>query len=420
MKLAPLLFATSVSVNAAFIGYVALRLAHPATAPTARLSQTAAQPRKGPDPLAKQFATAITTNDYAALRDLLKASGFSDDLVCSIVKKCIWKNYIARINAIYRQPDPKETWWKEGRSWEGITRDQQNAINRLEHEASEQMLQVLGASLDYENEDEKRLAFLPPEKIMKIKKIERDYEELRADIYREQAGFSLPSDDKRYHLLAEEQNRDIYEVMSAEERKAYDLRMSPTANSLRWKISKFDVSQEEYLKIYALQKTFDDKYGSPSDPFASNYNPGAPDTSPSSLEERAVAEQKITREIKALVGDTRYEKTLREEDNDYKKLQAAARRFNLPVDTPDRLYTLLTDTSKSADAIVGNATLSDEGRKQAIAELKNKLETQVHASLGAEAGDVYLEENTTVRNLKQMVENYTQNDSAAAPVIHVQ
>jgi len=417
MKLAPLLFATSVAVNAALIGYVALRLAHPATAPANQLSQIAAQPRKGPDPLAKQFTTAINTHDYAALRDLLKASGFSGDLVYSIVKKCIWENYMARLNAICPQPDPKEIWWKENRWWEKTTQDQQKAINRLEHETSAQILQIVGAYLDDENKEDPRLAFLPPEKILKIRKIEQDYEELRSAIYREQAGFSLPSDDKKYHFLVDEKNRDIYEVLSEEERKAYDLRMSLTSSNIRWNMSKLDFSQEEYLKVYALQKAFDDKHGLP-DPYAINYTPGHPDTT--SFEEQEADKQIIAQKIKALVGDTRYEKSLKEEISDYEKLQAATRRFNLPADTPDRLYTLLTDTAKSADEIVGNATLSDEGRKKAIAELKTKLEAQVHASLGAEAGDVYLEGNSTVRNLQQMVENYTQNDSATAPVIHVQ
>jgi hypothetical protein len=408
----PLLFAASLLANAVFVGYVSLRLAHSATAPADRLSQTAAQPRKGPDPLAEKFATAINTNDYAALRDLLKASGFPDDLVCSIIKKCIWKNYAARTNAIYPHPDPKEIWWKDDRSWEKITRDQQNAIRLLEHEASEKLIQVLGSSLDDEDREEQRLAFLPPEKIIKIKKIERDYAELRGEIYHEQAGFNLPSDDRKYSLLAEEQNRDIYAVMSTEERKAYDLRMSPTASNLRWKMSKLDVSQEEYLKIYAFQKAFDDKHNL-SDPFAPNYIPGPPDVS--TLEEREADKQKITQEIKAVIGDTRYEQSIKEDDNDYRQLQAATRRFNLPADTPNRLYTLLTNTAKSADEIAGNTTLSLTGKKQAIAELKAKIDSQVHASLGAEAGDVYLEGNNVMRNLQQLLETAPQNDASTAP-----
>src|SRR5690606_8329296 len=75
------------------------------------------------------------------------------------------------------------------------------------------------------------------------------------------------SDREQLRFLQEEKRRDLESLLSPEELRAYDLRNSPTAQQLRWKMTKMNATEAEYLQIFDLQQNFDALY-SHNTPFA--------------------------------------------------------------------------------------------------------------------------------------------------------
>ena len=224
--------------------------------------------------------------------------------------------------------------------------------------------------------------------------------------------------------------------MTPAECQAYELRMSPTAQNLIYQMTRFDATEEEYRKIFPLQKAFDEKYNPESgrdyDPFASTpYDEKL-------YEERNKAEKQLQAQIKALIGESRYAESIKKEDHDYQRLQAAARRLDLPPETPDRLYALRDSNAAAIQRITTNASLAPDQKKKALAALAASTSEQVSASLGQEAADAYFKTNGMdwLKELEQgnpvifskdssnwgthsLEENPPSNDAAPAPVIHV-
>lgn len=397
MKRPALLIAVSLAANVALAGCLVWRLfLSPAPSASAPASAVPSAGPVRPAPSAHDFAAAFQNNDLAALHALLQRSGFPDDLVREIVQSRLRQNLFARMRALHPRPQTEAAWWKQ-RDWSAradpaAARAQRDLFRQLEHEAGQEELRILGPA-PVPADDEygvHPLAFLAAEKRLQIQKIEADYEELQREVRDEAEDFSMPSDRAKLRLLEQEKKRDILALMTPEEQKAYDLRMSPTAERLRWEINKFDVSEAEYVRIFALQKAFDDKYQG-DDPFSSAYDEDQPKPA-WSPEEREAEERTLKQRIRALVGEERYLRALKEEDNDYTQLQAAARRFDLPDGTPDRIYGLRETVAASSRQIVDNPSLSAETKKQALADLALRTRQQVRAGLGRDAAEAYLKQ----------------------------
>lgn len=387
----------SLAANAALIGYILRHLAAPPNSLVRFSTPTATGLDHSGKPPATDLATAFQNHDHAALRDLLKAAGFPDDRVREIVQREIWKNYFARHKALVRRDaTPSASWWKNNRDEDepdpAIHREIRKQLRELQREAEAEYLHLLGPDLGNDEHVDEKLAFLSVEKRLQLQRIEQDYDELKNEIHAEIDGFSTPADAAKLRLLKEEQKRDILAVMSPEEQKAYDLRLSETAENLRWEMTKFNATEDEYLKIFALQKAFDEKYASRNDPFGSGYDENAPKPAWSE-EERSAEEAKIKQQIRALIGDERYALSIKKEDYDYRQLQAATRRFDLPADTPDRIYSLRTAVSSAALQITNNPVLSPETRKQALIQLATETRNQVRANLGPEVAEAYFKNN---------------------------
>ncbi len=408
MKPLPLLLAASLVANAALVTVTLRGPSSPSSSdsPSASSPGSSASPSKpsSSSPTSPSSVTippdlvaALNANDPQSLRDLLRAAGLNDDMVRSLVQMHIWKKYEARFKALNprNNPDPNKPWWRDDRSQQNgfaQTKEQREESRRLQREIREETERLLGPDTNSNRWNDQRLSFLSPEKREALKYIQQDYQDIRSEIQQEMQGFRLPSDAEKLRFLQEEQKRDIEALMTPEERVAYDLRLSPTAANLRWEMTCLDVSESEYLKIFALQKNFDDKYPSGGDPFSPGYNPDQPKPS-WSYEERDKAEQALRQQIKSLIGEDRYARAAREQDYEYRQLQSAARRFELPADTPDRIYALRDTVSASARLIADHPSLSPENKKQEMARLAAQTRDQVRSRLGTDIADAYFKNN---------------------------
>jgi hypothetical protein len=404
MKPLPLLLIASLAANAAL---VTVTLRHGASAaagapPDPALSGSSAKAGPSVRPsgeikLPPELVQAINGNDPVVLRDFLRAAGFSDEMVRSIVQMRIWKKYEERMKALNPPPGPDQPWWKNNRADQygrlnRQSRAQREEARRLQHEVRDEIETLLGPDPNQQRWQDQRLSFLPPEKRRDLQKIQQDYQELIGEVQQDINGFQLPSDIEKLRFLEDEQRRDIEALLSPEERLAYELRNSPSANQLRWQMTNLDATEAEYMAIFPLQKAFDEKYN-PQNQYSYGRNYDSPQRDEAYWKERRAAEAALKEQIKSIIGEERFAESVRLQDNDWRQLEAATARLQLPADTPAKLYSLRSATAEAAQQVADNTALNFEQKKQALSDLAAQARTQVRTALGDEGGEAYFKNN---------------------------
>jgi hypothetical protein len=164
------------------------------------------------------------------------------------------------------------------------------------------------------------------------------------------------------------------------------LRKSDTASQLQNAFAGFDVTEEEYKAIYALQDVLEEKYplGAISMALFGGTNMRE------YILARREAQKEVEAQIKETLGDSRYAEYVRGQRRDYQTLQAAAQRFNLSADTVTLTYQAREDAADGAKRISDDKSLDDAGKKEAYAALAARTTGQIRATLGDEVGDAYI------------------------------
>lgn len=393
MRLLPPLLIASLAVNAASFVWIAGRghqsadaaSSSPAAAGSSAQAKSATS-AKGALASSADIVEQLRSGNPESLRDLLRAAGLPDESVRMIVGSAIWRRYGERMKALQPKPDPNKPWWKDNNDWySSMTREQRAEMRRLQQEANAEMTRILGPDKDNHGWgwQDTRYSFLPEEKRKQVQDVEQDYQDLIQEVQQDMNGFQLPSDAEKIRFLMEEKKRDLAALLSPAEFADYELRMSRTAQQLRWKMSKFDASEEEYRKIFAIQKTFDDSQN--LDAWGNSLDRG-----PDSWKKRQEGEKQVGEQIKAALGADRYRDYVRSQNNEYQQLQSAAKRLSLPAETATQVFDLRFEVADAAKRIADNKDIDYDQKLQMLGDLTKATKEKVRAKLGDEASEVYL------------------------------
>lgn len=398
MKPLHLIFTVSLAANLALAAVVVQKrkASAPAAvgsqsqnAPSANFSGAASSPSSSPTAAAEAFAVAAKTGDAVGVRDHLRALGLSEDVVRNVVRAIVGQRYTELQRSITAAQN-SGAYWRSGPTpgnsfnFGGMTREQRNQLRDASRAATKQLEEIMGP--DPLDPSGRRFAFLPPDKASKARDLDRDYSELRMQIMAETEGFRVPADDEKIAFLEKEQRNDLAALLSPEELEAFDLRNSPTAGRLRSRLRDLDLSEGEYKALYAAQKTFDDK-------FASRGAPGDRSSGGDQSQVRTQAQEQLNAEMKATLGEDRFNDYLRNQNNEYRTLEAAAKRFNLPPTAVEQVFSARNQTVASAQRISNDPNLNPDQRRQALSTLAEQTRSQVRTTLGGEVADTYLKNN---------------------------
>jgi len=392
MKALPLLLAASLVANAAFVTVTLRRTASDVESTSASPSSVTetklSSSTQSKTSASTDVVSALKANDPEALRDFLRAAGLPDETVRSIVGTAIWSRYRDRMKALQPKPDHDKPWWKDDQRnnrFGGATREHRTEMRRLQAEANNESTRILGPNKDNHGWgwQDTRLSFLPEEKHQNFREIEQDYQDLIQEVQQEMNGFTLPSDTEKIRFLQAEQKRDLAAILTPAELADYELRMSRTAQQLRWKITRFDGTEEEYRKIFILQKAFDETQN--LDGYGNAVNLGQDD-----WKKRQEAEKALGLQIKESLGAERYAEYIRAQNHEYQQLQAAAKRLALPPATATTVFNLRYEVAAESKRIADNQDVDYDQKIQLLAELGKTTREKVTANLGSEASGVYL------------------------------
>src|SRR6266850_2020823 len=99
-----------------------------------------------------------------------------------------------------------------------------------------------------------------PEKQDQIKALQSKFDDLEQEIYARSKGMLLDEDQEQLRRIAKDREAELAQVLSPEQLEEYQLRNSSTANSMRAQMAGFEASEEEFRKIFRVQKVFDSEF----------------------------------------------------------------------------------------------------------------------------------------------------------------
>lgn len=355
-----------------------------ATRQPAGASSDTAKPQRGsitldgPVPVADIW-TALQQDDLAGYVANLRAAGFPDE----IVRTLVWRRINDQFAAEEAQLRPSPSDWKywTNTSPFQLDQEQQKARAALARQKTALAEALLGPAPPNEIQliqQAHRYGELSPEKIAAIELINRDYNELRRTVNEAAKGFNLPEDWEKLALLQREQDADLAAVLSPEEYRRFQLRNSATASRLRGEFNNISLTEAQFQQLYDLRAPLDQRFNTPGIPLTATEQTARRD-----------AEAALQDSYRAILGDERYTEYQRSRDGAYQQLTRLANRLDLPAANAIAVYDLKTTVESRARELHADRSLSTEQRQAALAALRDSTERTVTAALGERGAAIY-------------------------------
>lgn len=331
-------------------------------------------------PITDQLWQNAVSGDATALQ-AIRDSGLPPELARALIRASIEERFLERQRALYPAPAELKYWasnYDRGR----YTPKDRTAVIDLRREKEKALDELIPGWREEEKMSDSTLSFLSAEKAQRLEMIEEDYGALIANVRNEfssGASVALPSDREKLKYLEKEQRAEIAQLLTPEELAEYDLRQSMTAASLRYGLTAFEPTEEEFRSIFSIQKAeVDDKFGSsylygmlPADERAA----------------RTQAQAKADAEIKTLLGEQRFAEYTRSKDYEYQKLTEITNRLQLPKDRAVEAYTLKTTFEEKLQATLKAST--PETQAQNLAGVKEEADREFTRVLGSKGYEAY-------------------------------
>ncbi|HEX2099477.1 MAG TPA: hypothetical protein VHF69_02370 [Candidatus Synoicihabitans sp.] len=287
--------------------------------------------------------------DDAAYLQHLRTQGWPRRVIRALVAARLDREYAPQRKAILLE-NPVRYW--QGKSGQFFPQQASAATRaRLRQLNWEQHSRLVGLLADEANDPSaeantrRRYGPIAPEKAKHLTMIELDYHELIEQAREAAGGVMLAEDREVIRMLEAERDADMAQLLTPEEKHAYDLRTSPTAVQLRFRLAGFDPSEEEYVAIHQLQKALDDQFRHAN-------------SSPELHAQRQAAQEEVNRQIAAVLGEERYRDYEITTHSSWRQTDAWAKQQQLP-ETATRSLTVLTmEINQRREALSQDRSLS--------------------------------------------------------------
>ena len=345
---------------------------------------------------------ALESTNYVAYIQNLRDFGCPEETVRDIIITDIAKLYGRRKAALRWQAQEDKFWLPHE---VGETPQLHLQLRAIEQEQRELVKGLLGVDLRrelarYTGEDayqQAKIAFLPPEKQSAVIEVQEKYEAMEQDIYLGSRGVFLDEDQEAIKRVQRERDAELAKTLTPEELFEFQLRSSDTANSLRASLGGMNPSQEEFRKLFALKKTFDDQ-------FDNAFNPA----DEKSMEIRVRAEQEamaaLEAETQKILGPERFAQYERAQNGDYQTLRHMAERFNLPNESANAVYDMKLAAERQKQLVELNPGLTEAQRTAMLAAIAKETSRGIAGVMGDQVYKAY------VRNGGQWIDGLATTD----------
>lgn len=382
LKILLALFLLSLVIN---LG-LGLRLSRsPSTAPEASQETPRSNPRTfSPQPAAtlvqapdtnsdgKRFTwQSLESSDYKRYAANLRSIGCPEATIRDILRADVTQLYEQKKKQL-RRAAPKYEYWSNDRDFlPGVGREAWTGMLALDEER-DSVLRSLGIEPDQRkraakssNAFEWMLDFLDDDKKARILRLRSELDDKLAV---RQPG-SL--DDRGIQALQKEMEDSIRQLLTPEEAVQYDLRMSPTASSLRRQLQGFEPTEEEFVSLFKLRKAIDEQWG---------LNSG--NDSAAEQASRQEAEQRLKEQIKELLGPQRYADYELSLQPGFQQMYVAVKQAGLGMEQARQLYAMKQVAEEQAARIRSDQALAADQRGAALERIRQESERSIQTLIG--------------------------------------
>jgi hypothetical protein len=212
---------------------------------------------------------------------------------------------------------------------------------------------------------------LSADKLERLAKIRRDYDEIRMKMSAEfaAAGDKYPGGLnaflKQLALLEREMHADFAAALTPGELEDYEMAESTTGKALAGRFGAVATSEEQRRTLFRWQKEFDDR-------FALVF-----DVTPGALVERVKVQQAMREKVRAMLGDEDYAKWLQAEDATYAGMRTLALQQGLSTKAVSELWRAKDEWTQRKLEIAAQPGLTPEQRAAMHASLAQQTRARV-------------------------------------------
>ncbi len=328
----------------------------------------------------------LESEDYRTYISRLRSVGCPEETICDLIIADVDKLLAPHLHAVVAPRKELQYWQSEEKELEDPLAAQETARQQMEidFEKRDLIKELVGVDLVAErlklrgelDQYGQRLSFLPEERRIQVRKLLERYN--RAEIMlREKAWAegesSTPESEAQIRQLQQRREAEITALLTPEELKKYELRLSPTAYKARDSLFGMQASEQEYLAIFQVQKGLEEKLA--------EFDPTLPEGQlAAEAARRAVAEQ-----LREKLGAKRYQEYERAQDPDYRELCATAARNQLPRAAAEEVFEIKRLVVARRQEIDADPDLSAEQKATVQQQIVQETERTVRGVLGERA-----------------------------------
>ncbi|MFN7140028.1 MAG: hypothetical protein ACK4UN_11905 [Limisphaerales bacterium] len=371
-----------------------------ATSPAERLKAYQVQTRSEfvTNTVVRQFGwEQVESEDYklyiANLRQIECPEETIRDIIIADVNK-----YFAKQLAPLRKPREEIPFWRET-GWGGNVESPEYHAkhNELEKEKRALLRELLG--VDYLEEMQKQSGWhrddpfmdsLPGPLKEQIREIQAKYGQLSSEVYRKARGHIYEEDQKELRQIEKRLHAELATILTPDQLFELRVRNSRAANDLKYnELRDFDANEQEFRAIvrakWAAEEAGDDDDHS----------------GPAKSATRTERQKAATEQLRAELGEERYQEYNRMQDWDYRNLVQLANRANLPRNTAIEIYSMKDEVQKAARLIQSNKDLTAEQRNEQLRLIRSETEKAITELLGEKGFKSYSRNAWWLRNISR-------------------
>lgn len=325
---------------------------------------------------------ALESTNYFTYIANLRNFGCPEETIKDIILTDIAKVYAKKRSDIKRRGQPYK-YWSPVDANNSVDPKLQRQLAELDREQRNLVRSLLGVDMQVElakywedDFDPAAYDFLAPEKRDQVMALKAKYEELENEIYMRAQGIMLDQDEEALRQLEQQRQVELANLLSPQELEEYDLRHSHVAENLRNQLSGFEPTEEEFRRLFRLQKDFENQISAAL--------PNASDEVQAEIRARAQEEgqRALQEEMQKVLGKDRFAQWQQAQDPDYKALVQIADRYNLPTETSQKIYNYKVQAEQQKQRIEADPNLSEEQRQLARDAIAQETEEWVKKAMG--------------------------------------
>lgn len=325
----------------------------------------------------------VESDDYKKYIANLRAIGCPERTIRDIITADVNELFKERERTSRASSTNKFAFWKTGmqmfaqafdeekiKAEQELRKEKRAPLTELLGSAPEEKPDLAAAAMGGAKLMEQMLDFLPSDKQSAVAEVLQKYQaKMMKDLGK--SGFDVDS-MKDITKIQCEMEAELAKTLSPQEMEDFNLRMSNTANMMRFQLASFEPDEQEFRNVFKLKKAFDDEFG-----FA-----GIAPTDKAEKEKFDAAKKELNAQLKQVLGD-RYADYERAQDYTYQGLYAVSKEATVAA------YDMKKAAEAEAKKIGNDKSLTAEQRKAALQGIQQETRNSLRTTFGDKAFESY-------------------------------